>query len=381
MERRMSEPTPQAPRATVFIAASETDSNLYYATKFIAPDPFIYLEIKGERILVMSDLELDRAKRQASVDRVLSYSEIERQAKSLGIAEPGSVDIIHIVLREAGITQLLVPGNFPFSHASRLQELGYQIQAKREPFYEQRVVKTAEEVRLIEAAQRATEAAVAAAHEILHRATITNDQLWLDGALLTSERIKKVINVKLMECECVAQHTIVAGGEQACDPHDEGSGPLPAHRSIIFDVFPRSATSRYFADMSRTVVRGTPSPELKRLYQTVKDAQEEAITKVKDGADGMKIHQGICERFEKAGYKTGLVKDGCRATFMAPGTGSASTFMKPPHQPNRYAASRGPCGHRRTRPVLSRPRCRPHRRHGARHSRRLSQSHELSKEV
>lgn len=317
----MSESTLQAPRATVFIAASETDSNLYYATKFIAPDPFIYLEIKGERILVMSDLEMDRAKSQASVDRVLSYSEIERRAKSLGIAEPGSVDIIHIVLREAGIMQLLVPGNFPFSHVSRLQELGYQIQTKREPFYEQRVVKTAEEVRHIEAAQRATEAAVAAAHEILRRATITNDQLWIDGALLTSERIKKLINVKLMECECVAQHTIVAGGEQACDPHDEGSGPLPVRRSIIFDVFPRSATTRYFADMSRTVVRGTPSPELKRLYQTVKDAQEEAITKVKDGADGIKIHQGICERFEKAGYKTGLVDGRMQGYFHGTGHG------------------------------------------------------------
>jgi Xaa-Pro aminopeptidase len=317
----MPELTPHAPRATVFIAASETDSNLYYTTKFIAPDPFIYLEIKGERILVMSDLEMDRAKSQASVDRVLSYTEIERRAKSQGIAEPGSIDIIHMVLREAGITQLLVPANFPFSHASRLQELGYQIQAKREPFYEQRVVKTAEEVRHIEAAQRATEAAVAAAHELLHGATITNDQLWFDGAVLTSERVKKLINVKLMECDCVAQHTIVAGGEQACDPHNEGSGPLPAHRSIIFDVFPRSATTRYFADMSRTVVRGTPSPELTRLYQTVKDAQEEAITKVKDGADGMKIHQGICERFEQAGYKTGVVNGRMQGYFHGTGHG------------------------------------------------------------
>ena len=151
------------PCATIFIAASETDSNLYYATKFIAPDPFIYLEIKGERILVMSDLEMDRAKSQASVDRVLSYSEIERRVKSQGIAEPGSVDIVHVVLRDAGITQLLVPSNFPFSHAIRLQALGYRIEAKREPFYERRVVKTAEEVRHIEATQRATEAAVAAA--------------------------------------------------------------------------------------------------------------------------------------------------------------------------------------------------------------------------
>jgi Xaa-Pro aminopeptidase len=317
----MSEPTPQVPRATLFIAASETDSNLYYATKFIAPDPFIYLEIKGERILVMSDLEMDRAKSQASVDRVLSYSEIERRAKAQGVDEPGSVDIVHLVLRDAGITQLLVPGNFPYSHASRLQALGYQIEAKREPFYERRVVKTAEEVRHIEATQRATEAAVAAAHDTLRRATIKGDQLWLDGAPLTSERMKKLINVKLMECECVAQHTIVAGGEQACDPHNEGSGPLPAHRSIIFDVFPRSAASRYFADMSRTVVRGTPSQEVKRLYQTVKNAQEEAITKVKDGADGMKIHQGICERFEKAGYKTGLVNGRMQGYFHGTGHG------------------------------------------------------------
>ena len=317
----MSEPTPQAPRATVFIAASETDSNLYYATKFIAPDPFIYLEIKGERILVMSDLEMDRAKSQASVDRVLSYSEIERRVKSQGVAEPGSVDILHVVLREVGITQLLVPSNFPFSHAIRLQALGYRIETKREPFYERRVVKTAEEIRHIEATQRATEAAVAAAHDTLRRAAIKGDQVWLDGAPLTSERIKKLINVKLMECECVAQHTIVAGGEQACDPHHEGSGVLPAHRSIIFDVFPRSAASRYFADMSRTVVRGRPSPELKRLYHAVKDAQEEAVTKIKDGADGMKIHQGICERFEKAGYKTGLINGRMQGYFHGTGHG------------------------------------------------------------
>lgn len=317
----MPESPPPAPRATVFIAASEIDSNLYYATKFIAPDPFIYLEIKGERILVMSDLEMDRAKSQASVDRVLSYSEIERRVKTQGVAEPGSVDIVHVVLRDAGITQLLVPANFPFSHAKRLQALGYQVEAKREPFYERRVVKTAEEIHHIEATQRATEAAVAAAHDTLRRATIKGDQLWLDGTRLTSERIKKLINVKLMECECVAQHTIVAGGEQACDPHDEGSGPLPAHRSIIFDVFPRSAASRYFADMSRTVVRGKPSIELKKLYQTVKDAQEEAITKVKDGADGMRIHQGICERFEKAGYKTGLVNGRMQGYFHGTGHG------------------------------------------------------------
>ena len=307
--------------ATLFIAASEQDSNLYYATRFMAPDPFIYLEIKGERLMVMSDLEMDRARTQASVDRVLSYSDIEQKAKKQGIKDPTAVDIVHVVLKESKIRRLSVPANFPVIHAARLQERGYSLKPKRDPFYEQRVVKTAEEVRHIEDAQRATEEAVAAAHALLHRAEIKDEQLWLDGEVVTSERIKKFVNVKLMERDCIAQHTIVAGGEQACDPHNEGSGPLPAHRSIIFDVFPRSATSRYFADMSRTVIRGKVSAELKRLYGAVKDAQEDAIDKIKDGADGMKIHQGICARFEKAGYKTGLVNGRMQGYFHGTGHG------------------------------------------------------------
>ncbi|HET6675122.1 MAG TPA: Xaa-Pro peptidase family protein [Nitrospiraceae bacterium] len=307
--------------ATLFIAASELDSNLYYATRFIAPDPFIYLEIGGERLMVMSDLEMDRAKSQASVDTVLSYSDIERRAKQQGVVEPAAVDVIHQVLRDRGIKHIVVPANFPFLHATRLQELGYQLQSKREPFYESRVVKTDDEVRHIEASQRATEEAVAAAHDVLRRAVIRDDHFWLDGEVVTSEGIKKLINLALMERDCIAQHTIVAGGEQACDPHNEGSGPLPAHRSIIFDVFPRSATSRYFADMSRTIIRGKVSAELKRLYQTVKDAQEEAITKVRDGADGAKIHQGICERFERAGYRTGLVNGRMQGYFHGTGHG------------------------------------------------------------
>ena len=311
----------QPEAATLFIAASEQDSNLYYATRFIAPDPFIYFEIKGERLMVMSDLEMDRARTQASVDRVLSYSEIEQKAKKQGMKSPMTVDIVHVVLKESKIRRLLVPANFPFIYAMRLQELGYGLKPKRDPFYEQRVVKSAEEVRSIELSQRATEEAVASAHDLLRQAIIRGGELWCDGAALTSERVKQLINVKLMERNCVAQHTIVAGGEQACDPHNEGSGPLPAHRSIIFDVFPRSATSRYFADMSRTVIRGTASSELKRLYGIVKDAQEDAIGKIKDGADGMKIHQGICARFEKAGYKTGLVNGRMQGFFHGTGHG------------------------------------------------------------
>lgn len=315
---------------TLLIAASELDSNLYYATRFIAPDPFIFLQIKGERLMIMSDLELDRARSQARVDRVLSYTELERRAREQGIDTPRSADVAHVVLKEAGVSVIRVPGNFGLTHALRLQQLGYQLIAAPEPFFESRAIKTEDEIRCVEASQRATEEAVAAAHAALRAATPRDGVLWLDGEPLTSERIKKLINVKLMERDCVAQHTIVAGGDQACDPHHEGSGPLPADRSIIFDVFPRSAQTRYFADMSRTVVRGKASPEMKKLYQAVKDAQERAISEVRDGADGAKIHQGICERFEAAGYRTGVVNGRMQGYFHGTGHGVGLDIHEPP---------------------------------------------------
>ena len=122
----MASSTPQSHRATVIIAASEIDANLYYATKFIAPDPFIYLEIKGERMLVMSDLEMDRAKSQSSVDRVLSYSEVEGRAKTQGIAEPSMVEVVHILLREG-------PGELSLQPCRQVPVLGVPTASEKGP--------------------------------------------------------------------------------------------------------------------------------------------------------------------------------------------------------------------------------------------------------
>ena len=125
----MSHPTRQNTHpeqtATLFVAASETDSNLYYATRFIAPDPFIYLEVKGERLMIMSDLEVDRARHQATVDRVLSYSELERRAKAQGVTDPGTIDVIHLLLQDAGLTEILVPSDLSLSPCNSVAGTGY----------------------------------------------------------------------------------------------------------------------------------------------------------------------------------------------------------------------------------------------------------------
>lgn len=316
--------------ATLIIAASEVDANLYYVTKFLAPDPFIFIEIDDTTMLVMSDLEVDRARSTATVNTVLSYSKYEKNAKANGITAPRLVDIVHLILQEHDVTQILVPGNFGFRHARDLQELGYVFETKDEPFYAQRLLKSDAEVQAIEAAQRATEDALEIALHVIREATIRDNIIYSNGSPLTSEKIKQVIHVALMERDCVGQHTIVASGIQGCDPHNEGSGPLQANTSIIMDIFPRSSKTRYFADQTRTVVKGKASDELRRLYDTVKEAQQAAVDEVRDGVNGNDIHQRICARFEAAGYTTGPRDGRMQGFFHGTGHGVGLDIHEPP---------------------------------------------------
>ncbi|MGH8058215.1 MAG: M24 family metallopeptidase, partial [Candidatus Entotheonellia bacterium] len=305
--------------AILFVAASERDANLFYATRFLAPDPFIFMQTASEKILLMNDLEIDRAKAQATVSRVLSSSEYDRKLKSQGMEHPTAADLISAVLQELVITDLIVPTSFGVELADALRERGYRLKTRKEPFFPERALKSPEEFQAIVQTMRATEEALGCAVEAIRASDIHNGQLYYEGHVLTSEFIKKLINVKLMENDCVAQHTIVACGDDACDPHNEGSGPFRAHEAIVMDVFPKSSRTGYFADISRTVVRGTPSDALRRVYDTVLEGQELGVRMVSEGASGKAIHSAIQDLFQGAGYETGL-KDGRMQGFFH-GTG------------------------------------------------------------
>jgi Xaa-Pro aminopeptidase len=320
--------------ARLIIAASEQDSNLYYATRFLAPDAFIFLQSQSKKSLLMSDLELDRAKVQATVDEVLSYSDYEAKAKAELGAAPTPIQTLSLLLRERGVTRLLVPATFPLISADGLRAAGFTVEAQADPYFPERLVKRPDEIAAITTAQRATEAAVDGAIHLIAASRVKGDLLMTAGSgadvPLTSERIKQVINLKLMELGYVAQHTIVACGRQACDPHNEGSGPLRAHQPIILDVFPRSSDTRYFADMTRTVVKGRASDGQKRLYDLVRQGQELAIGRVKAGADGQAIHEAILELFEKAGCRTGLIDGRMQGYFHGTGHGVGLDIHEPP---------------------------------------------------
>ncbi len=310
-----------AQSAILFVTASERDANLFYATRFLAPDPFIFIQTASEKILLMNDLEIDRAKAQAAVSRVLSSSEYDRKLKSQGMEHPTAADLISAVLQELAITDLIVPTSFGVELADALRERGYRLTTRKEPFFPERALKSPEEFQAIVQTMRATEDALGCAVEAIRASDIHNGQLYYEGRVLTSEFIKKLINVKLMENDCVAQHTIVACGDDACDPHNEGSGPFRAHEAIVMDVFPKSSRTGYYADISRTVVRGTPSDALRRVYDTVLQGQELGVRMVHEGASGKAIHSAIQEFFEGAGYETGVIGGRMQGFFHGTGHG------------------------------------------------------------
>ena len=317
------------PTASLIIAASEADSNLYYACRFLAPDPFVYLEVDGRKILLMSDLEVDRARSQAQVDEVLSLSQWEAKARQQ-YPSPRLTDTVSLLLEDYGVKAVEVPADFPLEPADRLRERGVTVTARPHPFFPARLIKSEEEVAAIEETQRHTEAAFEAAIQVLRESVIRGDQMMWKGRPLTSEELRKIVNVSLMERDCIAQHTIIACGEQSVDPHHQGSGPIRPHQPIIFDIFPRSSHSRYFADMSRTVVKGKASEDLRRIYDAVLAAQRRGIELIRAGASGAVVHAEVVATLEARGFTTGVVDGRNQGFFHGTGHGVGLDIHEPP---------------------------------------------------
>lgn len=225
--------------AILMIASSEKDSNIYYASGFIAPDPFIFIQLPDKkRILVMSDLEIERVKIQSKADEVLSAAYYNKKAKKKGKKYPNIVDELHEVLLELGLKKLLVPENFPIRYADSLRKKGYKIKSKKEPFFEERLIKTEQEIEFISQVLKDTEEVFGMVVEEIKRARVRDNILYRGKNPLTSEDIKRLINEELIKKQCIAQHTIVACGDDACNPHNEGFGVLKSNEAIVIDIFP-----------------------------------------------------------------------------------------------------------------------------------------------
>ena len=306
--------------ARLIVAPSDTDADMLYATRIFIGDPFIFLQQKGKRILVLSDLEIDRAKKNAKADEFVMFNQLEREVQGKDKKAPPYEKVLAHFLTKRGVKCALVPANFPLGFANEIKRNGIALETSNGLFWPAREKKTAEEIRLLERALRMTETGMKRGMEILKTSKLgTGKKLKWSGKTLTSEILRAEIDSAILRAGGVPTNTIVAGGDQACDPHERGFGPLRADSLIILDIFPRDGKTGYWGDMTRTVVRGRASEQQRKLWEAVKAGQTLALKRIKAGVDGMSIHQAITELFERRGFPT-EVRNGRRVGFFH-GTG------------------------------------------------------------
>jgi Xaa-Pro aminopeptidase len=99
--------------------------------------------------------------------------------------------------------------------------------------------------------------------------------------------------------------SIVAFGESAAEPHHE-----PGHRMLeegdVITMDFGALFGGYHADMTRTIAFGAPASELRKIHDTVRQAQQAGIDAVREGVTGAEVDAAARGVIEGAGYGDGF---------------------------------------------------------------------------
>ena len=274
------------------------------------PDAFLYAERNGRRAVVVSALEAARVREAVPGAEVLTPEHFgSDQLLEQGVPyDELDLEIAVRACRELGIEDAAVPPSFPLELADRLRSEGTGVHVDRALFEQRRRAKNATEIEGVRRAQRACEAALDAARELLRRARASNGTLEVDGEPLTSERLKRVVEHVFGEHGVAADEFIVSHGAQTAIAHEMGHGPIAPGEPILFDLIPRDRETGCYSDMTRTYVVGEASDELREYHRLVKRALDDALASTHAGVNGRTLMQATCDFFHEHGYPTPLHK-------------------------------------------------------------------------
>lgn len=284
------------------IGAPHFSSDMLWKTGFRAPDPFFLVEIDGETYMLMSPLEIGRARKEARADQIVLLDSYMKRKD----AKTEAHRLIKF-LKIHRIREVIVPHGFAHGIARVLGEVCI-VHDGGHSLCPERAIKSKKEIAEITAAQRAGEEALGRAVTFLRGCAIRGALVSDGSRIVTSEVLRRIIRNALWEKGYLAFGTIVACGIDAADPHRMGSGPIRARQPIVMDIFPMSLRTHYWADMTRTVFKGEPSEDFSRMYEVVAGAQEMAIGMIRPGADGADIHGAVAEYFLLYGYPTWIAQ-------------------------------------------------------------------------
>ena len=296
-------------RGTLIIADSEACADLLYATGFTAPDPFVYFSVDGKiKGIVVTALELKRAKAEAKKG-ITVFDRDDIMSKEC--PKKDLVAVIKGIIEKYPVDCWDLPENFPLVYAEYLKSIGVKYSCVEGALFPERRTKNAEEMVHLRESMKTTQKAMFRAESILREAVIqADDTLHWQGRVLTSEIIRREINIEAIKGDAIAACTIVACGEHSSEPHNCGTGVISANKPIVIDIFPRNTINGYWGDMTRTFVKGKAPQIVKDAYSAVKDARDLAKEEMKAGISASELYDMTLKYLETRGFKTGKSKDG-----------------------------------------------------------------------
>lgn len=283
---------------------------MFYAVRVSIPDPFFYLKTGDKEYVFLDHREygvFEEKNKNPHIQLVLLNPLIDA-AKKMELDTTGENKLALHILREYGADkeEIEVPNNLPLSMADFLRSQGIALKVC-DPFFPERLQKTSEEVAALRESLKRTQAAFDYIEDRLRGAVIDGDVLKVDGGeILTSEKLSVEVEHVLLDQDLINEEgMIISCGPHAAIPHHRGAGPLRPHQTIICDIFPRHRASGYFADTTRTYIKGNLSPEIDKMYKAVQRAQADAIAAVKPGMRALDVHQVCIDIFLELGYDVG----------------------------------------------------------------------------
>lgn len=303
-------------------ASTQNSADMLYFGRVEVHDPFLAFGLPdGRKVTLQSALEFGRVKKTGAFDRVLPLEAWRTQARARYGAKAGLAEVIATVTRAHGVRRFRVPDDFPALLYTRLTKLGLKLDFAGGLLFPEREIKSAAEAAAVREGNRLCSVGFRVVEDILRASRIKGRTLVHRGRILTSESLRFALETAIREQGGDPRDTIVAGGDQACDPHERGSGPLRPHELIIVDVFPRVLKTGYHGDMTRTYLKGRPREVQRRMVETVREAQKRALRVIRAGVDGREVHRIVADCFEDAGYQTRQEKSGAVGFFHGTGHG------------------------------------------------------------
>ena len=277
--------------------------DLFWRISMELPGPHFFVEMGdgfGVRTLLAYGLEIGRAEKEAQNCSVEPWTKYRKKG---GLENDGEFAPVVNFLREHGVDSLEVHPDTPAEVFEPLSK-EFSISVGSRLWYPERVVKRPEEIERMIKVQRKVEEVFWLVKERLGSASIENGIVVEEGKSLKSETLRAFIEKELYERGCISEHTIAACGAQAADPHSVGLGPVRAGLPIVFDIFPYSRETGYFADMTRTFFKGKPSAQDMWRYNMVLEAQERAIMAIHADVDGQEVDSAARNFLEAKGFRT-----------------------------------------------------------------------------